>query len=140
MTAPDECLYLNTKFASYFHLDTQLLALLFIPQPGVTWVLFTIQQWFSILRPAHHQVVESSRGDVYTWASNQQRKLEQTECWCIHDPVTSFLLPLPFGKTDCRVTWHRLPLLQVCTKRWPGKVRVQQGITKGQEKKLLSVS
>lgn len=110
LTSLDECLYLNTKFASYFHLDTQLLGLLFIPQPGVTWVWFTLQQW---LRSAHHQVAESSR-EVHTWARNQQRKLEQTESWCIHYPVTPFLLPLPFGVTDCRVTWHSPLLLQVC--------------------------
>lgn len=140
LTSLDKCLYLNTKFASYFHLDTQLLALWFIPQPGVTWVLLTLQQWFSTLRPAHHQVVESSTGEVYTWASNQERKLEQTECWYIHYPVTSLLLPLPFGMTNCRLYSTSFPLLQVCTERWPGKLRVQQGTTKGQEKKVLSVS
>lgn len=129
----DECLYLNSKFASYFHLNTELLALLFIPQSGVTWVLFTLQQWFSILRPAHHQVLELSRGEVYTWASNQHRKLEQTECWYIHYPVSSLLPPLLFGMANCRVIQPSPPLLQVCTERWPGILRVQQGTAKGQE-------
>lgn len=45
-----------------------------------------------------------------------------------------------FWDDKLQVIWHILPLLQVCTERWPGKLRVQQGTTKGQEKKVLSVS
>lgn len=136
----DYCISIITGFQLFPSRHTWLLALLFILQPMATWVLFTLQQQFSILRPTHHQAAESSNEEVYTWTNNQQRKLEYTGKLVYslpsHFPSASSI----FWDDKLQVTWHILPLLYAHRGRWPGKLRVQEGTTEGQEKKVLSVT
>lgn len=54
----------------------------------------------------------------------------------IHLPSASSI----FWNDKLQVIWHILPLLYACRRRWTGKLRVQEGTTKGQEKKVLSVT